>query len=215
MKIIFVIFFALLIIAVAVLLVQRLLLPMPPSNEKKIFIAITIVGTVLFETLFIASAFIPSMADKLISQGIVSIETNINTISPNYTNEVLDVDKVKSLISDTKQIRYYMNENPNANFIVKAIGLGAYIGFAEDFCDHIEGNFIKFQKSEIPFTLHNIFDFIHQQSAKPVLKAAKIIETVVLIISTVFYIVLLIAYFVNKKGLLTPTNKSVTFGEEV
>ncbi|MDR1592786.1 MAG: hypothetical protein LBS16_07930 [Prevotellaceae bacterium] len=213
MKIIFVVLFALLIIAVAGLFLWYLLLPMPPSNEKKIFIAITIVGTVLFESLFIASAFIPRKIDKLIVQGIGSIELNINTISPNYTDEVLDADKVKSLIADTKQIRYYMNENPNANFIVKAIGLGAYMGFAEDFCDHIEDNFIEFQKSEIPFTLHNIFDFIHKKSAVPVLKTTKIIETVVLIVAGLFYSLILIAFFANQKGLFTPTNKSVTFGE--
>jgi hypothetical protein len=201
-------------IVVAVFLIQRLLLPMPSSNEKKIFIGITVAGTVLFELLLIASAFIPSGANKLISQGIVSIETNINKISPNYTNEVLDVEKAKSLISDVKQIRYYMDENQEVNFVVKLIGLGAYIGFAEDFCDHIESNFVEFQKEKIPFTLHNIFDFIQKKSQNPILRTTKIIETVIILVAAVFYLILLVAYFINKKGLLTPQNKCVTFGEE-
>ncbi len=214
MKIIFIIFSILLMIVVAGLLIQRLLLPMPSSNEKKLFIGITVAGTVLFGILLIACAFIPSSADKLISQGIVSIETNINKISPNYTNEILDAEKAKSLISDIKQIRYYMDENQEVNFVVKLIGLGVYVGFAKNFCDHIESNFVEFQKAKIPFTLHNIFDFIHKKSQNPILRTTKIIETVIIIVAAVFYLMLLVAYFINKKGLLTPQNKFVTFGEE-
>ncbi len=213
MTIFFVVFFSLLMITAAAYLIQRLLLPMPSSDEKKIFIGVTIAGTVLLETLFIASAFIPGSADKLISQGIVSIETNVNNISPNYTNEVLDVEKVKSLISDTKQIRYYMNENQEVNFVAKLLGLGVYLGFAENFTAHIESNFVEFQKAKIPFTLHNIFNFIHEKSTNSIIRTTKTIQTVIIIVAFVFFLMLLLAYFINKKGLLASKNDGVIFGE--
>jgi hypothetical protein len=215
MKTIFIIIFILLVATVAALIIKQLFLPMQSSTEKKIFIAVTIIGTFLFELLFIAATFIPSKADKLLSQGIVALENNINKVSPNYTNEVLDAKKIESFISDTKQIRYYLNENDEASFVLKLIGVGVYISYAEDFCEHIEDYFIDFQKSEVPFTLHNIFDFLHKKTAAPILHTTKIIEIIILSIALLFYIILYVFYFAHKKGYLKSNNKSVTFGEEI
>lgn len=214
MQTICVVTFAVLIVALAVLFIFHLLLPMPPSNEKKIFIVSTIVGTILFEALFIATAFIPSKAEQLISQNIVLIEGKINTISPNYTDEVLDVEKVKTLISDTKQIRTYINENSDVNFIIRIIGVSAYLGYVEDFCDHIESNFLEFQEFGIPFTLHNIFNFMLDKTASPILKTTKVLEIIILVVTGLFFLFLIIFYFLHKKGVLATTNKSIVFGEE-
>lgn len=214
MKIIFVVLFALLIIAFAFLLIWQLFWKMIPSSAKKIFIAVTILGTLLFEALFIASAFIPNKIDKLLAQGIVSIENNINEISSDYTNEVLSPEKVKLLIADTKQIKYSLKENPEAGFIVKTIGLNTYLSYLEDFSDGVDGHLREFEAQGIPFTLHNIFDYLKKQTIEPVLSATKVIEIIILSLAAVFFVVLIVCFVCHKNGWLSSSEK-ITFGEGV
>lgn len=213
MKTIFIVIFALLIFSVGILFIWKLLWGLPASNEKKIFIAITIIGILLFETLLFFVSSIPRKADNLLSTGIATIESKINEISPEYSDEVLNPEKIKSLIADTKQIRFYLNENAEVNFVVRMIGLNTYVSLLEKIGDNTESYLKEFESKNIPFTLHNIFDFLQQESRTSILKIVKIIEMVVVIVALVFYLILLIGYFANRKNLLTPNSSSVTFGE--
>jgi len=188
---------------------------MSKSTEKNIVFVVLILGTIIFETLFIVSACIPNKVNVILSESIINIENQMNEISEEYTDQVLDSEKVKALISDSKQIRSYLDNRSDVNFFIEIIGINTYIAYLEDFRDEVDKHLQEFEASGTPFTLHNIFDYLLEQSKTPVLKATKIIEIIVLVCCALFLICVVVAVYLIKNGHLTSQGSSITFGDEI
>lgn len=211
----YVVIFALLIMAVPAIIIWFLILPLKKSTGKNVIFSIIILTTLLLATLFIASAFIPKKINQFIDFEIGQVESQINQISPDYTQQVLNAETIKNLISDSKQIRSYLNNNDEVNFIVRSIGVNAYISYLEDFCDNINLYLNEFETTNTPFTLHNIFLSLKAKSQTPILKATKIIEIIILVLAFIVNLALTIWAFAIKKEWVNSTNNGVVFGNDV
>lgn len=209
-----VVLFATLIPALFVLFIWFLLAPMPSSSEKKILIALAVVGLIICEALFILTARIPVLSDRLIVEGINGMETHINQINPGYTDQVLPTDEVQKILSDTKMLEAYVDESPEAGLVVRLIGAGTFISYVTTFSEAIDSNIEDMKAEGTPITIHNVFDRIHQKSTEPILKVTKILEIVVLVVTGILLLALLIIYFIMKKNASSLSNPKVTVIEQ-
>ena len=213
MNIFYIVLFTLLLLGIPGTIIWFLILPLKKSTEKNIIFAITILISLVVVTLFIASAFVPSKIDRFIESEIVEIEHQINLISPEYTNQTLNAETIKNLISDSKQIRSYLNNNDDINFIVRVIGVNAYISYLENFCENIDIYLNEFEETNTPFTLHNIFISLKEKSQTPVLQTIKVIEIIIIVVAFVAYLAILIWVMAIKKGWMSNSNNGIIFGE--
>lgn len=213
MNIFYIVLFTLLLLGIPGIIIWFLILPLKKSTEKNIIFAITILISVVVVTLFIASAFVPSKIDRFIESEIVEIEHQINLISPEYTNQTLNAETIKNLISDSKQIRSYLNNNDDINFIVRVIGVNAYISYLENFCENIDIYLNEFEETNTPFTLHNIFISLKEKSRTPILQTIKVIEIIIIVVAFVAYLAILIWVMAIKKGWMSNSNNGIIFGE--
>jgi hypothetical protein len=209
----YVVIFTILILAIPATIIRFLIIPLKKSTEKNILFAITILTTVLLITLFIASAFIPKKINQFIDFEIAQIENQINQISPEYTHQDLNAETIQNLISDSKKIRSYLDDNDEVNFVVKTIGINAYISYIENFCENIDLYLNEFEATNTPFTLHNIFISLKEKSQVSIFKATKIVEIIILIIAFIINIVILIWAFAVKKQWMENSNNGIVFGE--
>lgn len=213
MNIFYIVLFTLLLLGIPGIIIWFLILPLKKSTEKNIIFAITILISLVVVTLFIASAFVPSKIDRFIESEIVEIEHQINLISPEYTQQTLNAETIKNLISDSKQIRSYLNNNDDINFIVRVIGVNAYISYLENFCENIDIYLNEFEETNTPFTLHNIFISLKEKSQTPVLQTIKVIEIIIIVVAFVAYLAILIWVMAIKKGWMSNSNNGIIFGE--
>ena len=209
----YVVIFTILILAIPATIIRFLIIPLKKSTEKNILFAITILTTVLLITLFIASAFIPKKINQFIDFEIAQIENQINQISPEYTHQDLNAETIQNLISDSKKIRSYLDDNDEVNFVVKTIGINAYLSYIENFCENIDLYLNEFEATNTPFTLHNIFISLKEKSQVSIFKATKIVEIIILIIAFIINIVILIWAFAVKKQWMENSNNGIVFGE--
>lgn len=213
MNIFYIVLFTLLLLGIPGIIIWFLILPLKKSTEKNIIFAITILISLVVVTLFIASAFVPSKIDRFIETEIAEVEHHINRISPEYTNQTLNAETIKNLISDSKQIRSYLNNNDDINFIVRVIGVNAYISYLENFCENIDIYLNEFEETNTPFTLHNIFISLKEKSQTPVLQTIKVIEIIIIVVAFVAYLAILIWVMAIKKGWISNSNDGIIFGE--
>ena len=213
MNIFYIVLFTLLLLGIPGTIIWFLILPLKKSTEKNIIFAITILISLVVVTLFIASAFVPSKIDRFIETEIAEVEHQINLISPEYTNQTLNAETIKNLISDSKQIRSYLNNNDDINFIVRVIGVNAYISYLENFCENIDIYLNEFEETNTPFTLHNIFISLKEKSQTPVLQTIKVIEIIIIVVAFVAYLAILIWVMAIKKGWMSNSNNGIIFGE--
>ena len=213
MNIFYIVLFTLLLLGIPGTIIWFLILPLKKSTEKNIIFAITILISLVVVTLFIASAFVPSKIDRFIETEIAEVEHQINRISPEYTNQTLNAETIKNLISDSKQIRSYLNNNDDINFIVRVIGVNAYISYLENFCENIDIYLNEFEETNTPFTLHNIFISLKEKSQTTVLQTIKVIEIIIIVVAFVAYLAILIWVMAIKKGWMSNSNNGIVFGE--
>ncbi len=213
MNIFYIVLFTLLLLGIPGIIIWFLILPLKKSTEKNIIFAITILISLVVVTLFIASAFVPSKIDRFIETEIAEVEHQINLISPEYTQQTLNAETIKNLISDSKQIRSYLNNNDDVNFIVRVIGVNAYISYLENFCENIDIYLNEFEETNTPFTLHNIFISLKEKSQTPVLQIIKVIEIIIIVVAFVAYLAILIWVMAIKKGWMSNSNNGIIFGE--
>ena len=213
MNIFYIVLFTLLLLGIPGIIIWFLILPLKKSTEKNIIFAITILISLVVVTLFIASAFVPSKIDRFIETEIAEVEHQINRISPEYTNQTLNAETIKNLIADSKQIRSYLNNNDDVNFIVRVIGVNAYISYLENFCENIDIYLNEFEETNTPFTLHNIFISLKEKSQTPVLQTIKVIEIIIIVVAFVAYLAILIWVMAIKKGWMSNSNNGIVFGE--
>ena len=213
MNIFYIVLFTLLLLGIPGIIIWFLILPLKKSTEKNIIFAITILISIVVVTLFIASAFVPSKIDRFIETEIAEVEHQINLISPEYTQQTLNAETIKNLISDSKQIRSYLNNNDDVNFIVRVIGVNAYISYLENFCENIDIYLNEFEETNTPFTLHNILISLKEKSQTPVLQTIKVIEIIIIVVAFVAYLAILIWVMAIKKGWMNNSNNGIIFGE--
>lgn len=212
MSIFIIILFTIIILACAYLVLRYLVIPMPKSSEKTLLFIATVVGTLLFSTLLILATFIPNQVNTFIDDGIAKVEENINTISPDYIHEEQDPTKLKEFLSNYKQIQAGLESNDGAQLLTELIGVNTYIKYLNFFTSSIDTNLQEMEEEHIPLTLHNIFMRVQEKSQDSVLEITRTIEIAILIITLLFFIVVVSAYFLLKHE-MSDDGKVIIAGE--
>lgn len=213
MYIAFAILFALLAIGGAYAMVRYVLQPAPDFSYKKLLVVGTVLAPIIGVLLLVLCALLPSKMEQGMQKGIQTFELYLNSISPDYCNQVLEKEQLRRVLSDSRSLRTYLDENADVNFIVKAVGVNAYISYMESFANGIDNHLTAFEATEQPFTIHNILAYIDVQSREPILKATVWIEVAVFILILLYFGFIYFFYLSEQKGWFKES--SVTFGENI
>lgn len=194
-------------------IIRYVLLPALDFPTKKWLLAgsyaIPVVGTVLL----ILCTLIPSKMDTGTQKGIQTFEEYLNAVSPDFCDQVLDKEQLRQVISDSRSLRTYLDDNTEVNWIVKAVGVNTYISYLESFANGIDTHLTAFEATEQPFTLHNILTYVQTESHQPVCTATIVLEIVVFVFMLLAFGVIYFLYISEQKGWFKET--SVTFGDNI
>lgn len=213
MSIFSIILFIAIIAAAPYLIYKHIITTIEGKTARIMLTAVTIITFLVAEVIFISAVALPRSIDKAIGKSISKIEAQMNEISPGFTDQVQDVDKVKAVLSDSNQVSSYLESNPDVNFIMNAIGVTAYVYFFDEFSENIETNLIIFEQEGKEFTISNIFEYIHQNSKPSIMKGSKILQIIIIVLILIGYIALVIISFAVKKN-LHDNNNSIIINEE-
>lgn len=209
----FTILFILLLVVLAVSLVKYFELPLPDSSSRKVLIGFTAAGTVLLVILLVVCSIIPGKTVSLVRNTLDSVEAQIEADSPGYTTEVLDKNEFEAFIDGSLQTSGSIEGNQALSAVLDMSGLGPFKNVFEKFMRGIDDRLAEFDASGRPFTLHNIFDELQDESESLVRQTGRILGIIILVIGLVFYAVLMSFSVAQKKGWLSARNSSLTFGD--
>lgn len=200
MSIFYVILFAILLAIVPALFIWKMFLPLESKKEKGVYIAITVVLFLILEIGFIMTAALPAKINSIIDQGVVSVESYVTSIDSTFMDKPLDAKQLQEVITNSKQLKYELESNQEANLIIQLVGIDAFLSSMEDFADNIDSYVVRFEKDNVEFTFRNALSYIKQDIQPAIYFVTKVIEIIILIIAFVVYLVILIVYFGRKKG---------------
>lgn len=184
-----------------------------PKHNTLLIIA-TGLTAVAATVLLMLSSMIPGQADRLIESTLTKVEDRMALVSPDFATTEVDATNFRELIADTRQVTTYLDDNEQANFLVSLLGARAYVAAADMLCDNIDQVFADFEQTQTPFTPHNLFNYLQEQSQEPVRKATAIIETVILVLTGLLLVFLFFFHTALCKGWIR-TDNGVVFGEDI
>lgn len=184
---------------------------MPRSGHRTMLMTLAMLGTLVFDVLFVLAHQIPRHADTFLAAGIRQIESNLNTSRPGYANEELDTAQIRSMLSDTRQVESFLRTNDEARLVVRLIGVKAYIGYLGAFLSALDTNLSEMQAEGTPVTLHNVMARVRENSRAATQKAAFALEILLLVAAFAMAGFLLFSYYAHKRG--WTAEASVTLGE--
>lgn len=182
MKIIYIVIFAILVLALTVLLIQKVVRQIQEKENRIAFFVLIILSTVLFEGLFITSAFVPSFTQKKITASREILEKEIDNINPGASQKELDKESFLQFLSDAKDLKKQVLEQNQVGFLVRVIGIKKYTDSIESFVDNIDANIKDFETQGIDFNLHNILLKVQEKTIAPIMLVTKIIQIILLVI---------------------------------
>lgn len=155
----------------------------------------------------------PRATDKALNEAFASAEQRINLVKPGYTNEVLDPATMKSFLTDSKQLAVYLQTDEQASAAVDIVGAETLVQLFEQTAKGLDGHLDYFAQNDVPLTIHNVFEYVKDQSEAPVKVVTKGLYIIEIIVFFVALIVLFIIFIIMKKGEENP-EQGVTFGAD-
>lgn len=202
MKTIVVILFAIAIPATFALIIWKLLFGLKSSLARNILIALAIIVALILESLFIVTSKIPSKADTIFSNTVQLLENELDSYQPGLKDQIIDKQQLTELLKNRKQIDKFLESNSEINFIVKHTMANAFLENLEEICGDLEGHIAKFEETQTPFTLSNIFTYTLEEVKAPILWVAKVFEIIIVVISILAALIVLFLWLSIKKGWL-------------
>lgn len=197
----------------AFLFIRYLVTKLPKSTGKILLAILTVAGTLISSTLLIMATVLPSKIDAFLSTGIASVEEHINSISPGYIYEERDTQSLKTVLANYNQVKAGFDSNSGTQFIVRTIGVNSYIDLLDAFVSNIDENQKEMEQEQIPMTLHNVFMRVQDKTRAPIREIVYNIEIAILVVTLVFFLILLISYFIVKNNDLS--DAEVIMGEDL
>lgn len=197
-------------------IIKYILATLDKSKYRTLAIVVSVLSCVIFFSFLISARFIPGKVSEYISYGIKITENKLNEISPGYTEQLLDKEKIKNMLQDTKQMRHNLNEYTNdVSFLTRILGVDAYLSFFEAFADNIDNNIRFFEEKGIPFNIHNILQYIKDESDVKLKDIVSVISFVLFILSMIIYALVVLYVVAIKKQWIDTDNKSIVYGDNV
>ena len=101
------------------------------------------------------------------------------------------------------------------SFLTRILGVDAYLSFFEAFADNIDNNIRFFEEKGIPFNIHNILQYIKDESDVKVKDIVSVISFVLFILSMIIYALVVLYVVAIKKQWIDTDNKSIVYGDNV
>lgn len=210
------IFLIIVVLVLSYFVVRYTLKVLNKSKYRTLIVVMTVFFSSVFVLFLILTRFIPNAVVEYISSGINITENKLNEISPDYTNQVLDKEKISTFLQDTKQVRFNFNEyTEGVSFITRILGIDTYMFFYEDFAENLDNNIQLFEKNNIPFTMHNILQYIKDEAGVRINVIVGNIMLVLFFLSLVVDGLILLFVVAMKKRWIDFDKKSIIFGEDI
>ncbi len=192
MNVFFVILFAALLLSVPVLIYWYLVRVMP-KMPCKLWITV-VLGVLLLvgEFLFVSVAALPVRYSRVVNQATERVENYMNQISPDFTKEVITMDRMKALIVGNKQIHAFVREDKNVNCMLRWVGVNDYLDLWDEFDADSGGYAYELQDANKDFTLHNVFAQMHKRAKMEVMSTVRVLEIMALVLLGLCYIAVLV-----------------------
>ena len=183
------------------------------TNRTVVIILSVVTGLVAAGILYINKK-IPGITESLITKGITITEQKLNEISPDYTEQVLEKDKIETFLSDKKQFELNLKSyTDDVNFLIRIWGVDIFITLLEEFNSQLDTHMKEFSSLEIPFTLHNIFIYIKEKTSITISNACAKAGNIIMIITLIAYLLVWIMAYATLKGWVSDNGKSIVYGE--
>ena len=210
------IFLIIVVLVLSYFVVRYTLKVLNKSKYRTLIVVMTVFFSSVFVLFLILTRFIPNAVVEYVSSGINITENKLNEISPDYTNQVLDKEKISTFLQDTKQVRFNFNEyTEGVSFITRILGIDTYMFFYEDFGENLDNNIQLFEKNNIPFTMHNILQYIKDEAGVRINVIVGNIMLVLFFLSLVVDGLILLFVVAMKKRWIDFDKKSIIFGEDI
>lgn len=210
------IFLIIVVLVLSYFVVRYTLKVLNKSKYRTLIVVMTVFFSSVFVLFLILTRFIPNAVVEYVSSGINITENKLNEISPDYTNQVLDKEKISTFLQDTKQVRFNFNEyTEGVSFITRILGIDTYMFFYEDFAENLDNNIQLFEKNNIPFTMHNILQYIKDEAGVRINVIVGNIMLVLFFLSLVVDGLILLFVVAMKKRWIDFDKKSIIFGEDI
>lgn len=210
------IFLIIVVLVLSYFVVRYTLKVLNKSKYRTLIVVMTVFFSSVFVLFLILTRFIPNAVVEYVSSGINITENKLNEISPDYTNQVLDKEKISTFLQDTKQVRFNFNEyTEGVSFITRILGIDTYMFFYEDFAENLDNNIQLFEKNNIPFTMHNILQYIKDEVGVRINVIVGNIMLVLFFLALVVDGLILLFVVAMKKRWIDFDKKSIIFGEDI
>lgn len=204
------------VVALPYFIIKYTLKTLDKSKYRTFAIVVLVLSCIIFFMLLISTRFIPGAVKDYVNAGINITENKLNEISPGYTDQVLDKEKIKNMLQDTKQMRHNLKEyTQGASFITSIIGVDVYLSFFEVFASKLDDNIALFEQRNVPFTIHNILQYIQDETNVETKRIVAIIALSLFLNSLIIYGLVLLFVFAIKKKWINVEYKSVIYGDNV
>ena len=208
-----VILFSILIAGAGAGLIWLAVRNLPHSKHRSMFFGAVGVVTLIMLSLFCLTATLPRKVHRLLCDGSAEIEQQIETIAPGKTHEVLSIDELKAILSNTRQFSSFEKADDDMGIVIRLIASNVIGDRIEQMCNNIETEIALFEQTGNSVTIHNILSYLVVRTDAPVHKTAKVLEIIVLVASLVCFIMLVVLMQAIRKGYFS--SKGVVFGEDI
>lgn len=204
---------AVLAAAVAYFILNRNVLTLPPSTDRKVLAGATAAGTVILMAAFVICAVVPGKSYRLMSSAIDSAEKQIEAAYPGYTDTVIDKSEFEAFINGSMEASRSTEEQPVLSMALDIPGIGAVKSTIDTILGGTDSFMAEFDETGTPFTLHNIMISLQEKAKAGIRKSMGIAGTVITIIAVLFYLGTVIAATGIRKGWFEARNSSLNFGD--
>lgn len=210
------IIYIIVVLGIPYFVIKYVLSTLDKSKYRTLAIVLSIVSCIIFVALLISTRYIPGAVNQYIDAGVNITENKLNEISPGYTEQILDKEKIRNILLDSKQMKHNLNEyTQDVSFITRFMGIDAYLDYFEDFAEKLDENIIFFEQKNIPFTIHNILQYIKNESVVKIEEIVATISLILFIISVVVYSLVLFYVYAIKRKWIDVDHKSVIYGDNI
>lgn len=185
-----------------------------PLKEKAMLpVVLAVLVCLLGEAMFLFSARLPYLTDRMTANSIQQLEDYLNTVSSDYIDQEIDVADVRTVLSAGERLNAYTEGNREIGLLVKVIGLETYTKGLSSLCQNADGVLQEFEAQGIAFTPHNLLMYTHDSAMRTVRDISKKLGVIVLLVTIFLFGMVYLLYYALLKGWIDVA-PGVVFGDE-
>ncbi|MBP3482324.1 MAG: hypothetical protein J6K28_02895 [Alistipes sp.] len=214
MSTILIILCALMMAGAGAAVVRLALVYLVSRRHKVLIIAGAVIAVVLFEVLFLSAAALPRKVNGLLNDAVRDVVLHLEEVSPGATTEELGIEDIKTLVSAAKDFSSFSDMDDETGFVVRMIYESIVGDRIHSLCENVEAEVALFEQTGTTPTVCNILDYTVHRADDPIRRAAKILETVILVIAFICFVVLGALIWAIRNDFFSSESK-IIYGEDI